>query len=104
VSPPRLEPDESNWVPAFDEVLSEPPADVGGLEAGITAGRPAALNVELRPPQPSVARGLHLNPGESAITVTIRFDVAAAPMALTVVMLRPDFFKVSVETAAAPTA
>ena len=104
VSPPRLEPDESNWVPAFDEVLSEPPADGSGPEAGIAAGRPAALNVELRPPQPSVARGLHLAPGESAITVTIRFDVAAAPMALTVVMLRPDFFKVSVETAAAPTA
>ena len=104
VSPPRLEPDESNWVPAFDQVLSEPPADEGGPEAGIAAGRPAALNVELRPPQPSVARGLHLNPGESAIAVTIRFDVAAAPMALTVVMLRPDFFKVSVETAAAPTA
>ena len=104
LSAPRLEPDESNWVPAFDEVLSEPPADEGAPEAGIAAGRPAALNVELRPPQPSVARGLHLAPGESAITVTIRFDVAAAPVALTVVMLRPDFFKVSVETTAAPTA
>jgi hypothetical protein len=36
--------------------------------------------------------------------VTIRFDAAAAPVALTVVMLRPDFFKVSVETAVEPTA
>jgi DNA-binding GntR family transcriptional regulator len=104
LSAPRLEPEESTGVPAFDEVLSEPPADERGPEAGIAAGRPGALNVELRPPQPSVARGLHLAPGESAITVTIRFDVAAAPVALTVVMLRPDFFKVSVETAAAPTA
>ena len=103
LSAPRLEPDESSGVPAFDEVLSEPPVDEGGLAAGVAAGR-AALNVELRPPQPSVARGLRLAPGESAITVTIRFDVAAAPVALTVVMLRPDFFKVSVETAAAPTA
>jgi DNA-binding GntR family transcriptional regulator len=95
---------ESSWVPAFDEVLSEPPQDAGEPETGITAGRPAALNVELRPPQPSIARGLNLAPGQSAITVTLRFDTAGAPVALTVVMLRPDFFKVSVETAAAPTA
>ena len=103
VSAPRAD-DELSWIPAFDRVLSEPPA--GGDEAdrepetGLAAGRPAALNVELRPPQPSIARGLHLAPGQSAITVTIRFDAAAAPVALTVVMLRPDFFKVSVETSA----
>jgi DNA-binding GntR family transcriptional regulator len=102
VSAPRAD-DELAWIPAFDRVLSEPP---GGGEAGqepesgLAAGRPAALNVELRPPQPSIARGLHLAPGQSAITVTIRFDAAATPVALTVVMLRPDFFKVSVETAA----
>jgi DNA-binding GntR family transcriptional regulator len=95
---------ESSWVPAFDEVLSEPPPDAVEPEAGIEAARPAALNVELRPPQPSIARGLNLAPGQSAVTVTIRFDTAGAPVALTVVMLRPDFFKVSVETAAAPTA
>jgi DNA-binding GntR family transcriptional regulator len=103
VSAPRAD-DELSRIPAFDRVLSEPPA--GGDDAhqepetGLAAGRPAALNVELRPPQPSIARGLHLAPGQSAITVTIRFDAAAAPVALTVVMLRPDFFKVSVETAA----
>ncbi len=34
--------------------------------------------------------------------MTIRFDDSSVPVALTVVMLRPDFFKVSVETAAAP--
>ena len=103
VSPPRAD-DELSWIPAFDRVLSEPPADgeegEQEPETGPAAGRPAALNVELRPPQPSIARGLHLAPGQSAITVTIRFDAAAAPVALTVVMLRPDFFKVSVETAA----
>ncbi|HEY0717638.1 MAG TPA: UTRA domain-containing protein [Streptosporangiaceae bacterium] len=137
VSAPRPD-DELSWAPAFDEVLTQPPApdpdgatgvpdsaggaggtvvtddadlaggvDVAGAggpggepRAGLTTGRPAALNVELRPPQPSIARGLQLAPGQSAITVTIRFDAAAAPVALTVVMLRPDFFKVSVETAA----
>ena len=99
VSAPPAGDDEPGWIPAFDQVLSEPPAGEGEPEAGIGAARPAALNVELRPPQPSIARGLHLTPGQSAITVTIRFDAAAAPVALTVVMLRPDFFKVSVETA-----
>jgi DNA-binding GntR family transcriptional regulator len=96
--------DDLSWIPAFDEVLSGPPADEGEPGTEVAAGRPAALNVELRPPQPSIARGLHLAPGQSAITVTIRFDVASAPMALTVVMLRPDFFKVSVETAVGPSA
>ena len=95
---------ELSWTPAFDEVMSEPPADEGEPDTEVAEGRPAALNVELRPPQPSIARGLQLSPGQSAITVTIRFDAASAPVALTVVMLRPDFFKVSVETAAGPTA
>ena len=104
VSAPHDEGGESGWAPGFDEVLSAPPADPAaekGADPGV-AGRPAALNVELCPPQPSIARGLRLAPGQSAITVTIRFDDSSVPVALTVVMLRPDFFKVSVETAAAP--
>ena len=101
--------EDPGWLPAFEELLSappaeftEPPADGGpdGPGAATVAGHPATLNVELSPPQPSIARGLHLAPGQSAITVTIRFDESSVPVALTVVMLRPDFFKVSVETAA----
>jgi DNA-binding GntR family transcriptional regulator len=94
--------DESGWSPAFDDVLSAPPADPAGNgpDTGVAAGHPAALNVELSPPQPSIARGLRLPPGQPAITVTIRFDESSVPVALTVVMLRSDFFKVSVETAA----
>ena len=108
VSAPHDEDAESGRLPVFDEVLSAPPAGPAGpdrpapAEATVVAGHPAALNVELRPPQPSVARGLHLAPGQPAITVTIRFDESSAPVALTVVILRPDSFKVSVETAAAP--
>jgi DNA-binding GntR family transcriptional regulator len=93
---------EAGWKPAFDALLTAPPGEDGdpGEEAiGAPGGRPAALNVEMRPPQSSVARGLHLAPGEPAITVTIRFDESSVPVALTVVMLRPDLFKVSVETA-----
>ncbi len=109
VGAPRDEDEDPGWLPAFEELLSAPPAEFTEPPAGgapdspgavTTAGRPAALNVELSPPQPSIARGLHLAPGQSAITVTIRFDESSVPVALTVVMLRPDFFKVSVETAA----
>ena len=109
VGAPRDDDEDSGWLPAFEELLSAPPAEFiepaadgapDGPDAVTTAGRPAALNVELSPPQPSIAPGLHLAPGHSAITVTIRFDESSVPVALTVVMLRPDFFKVSVETAA----
>ena len=113
VSAPQDADSESGSLPAFDEVLSAPPAEsaesaeraesASPADADSpTAGRPAALNVELSPPQPSIARGLHLAPGQPAITVTIRFDQSSVPVALTVVMLRPDFFKVSVETASPP--
>jgi DNA-binding GntR family transcriptional regulator len=93
---------EADWMPAFDTVLTTPAGEQDGPATAATqvrGGLPAALNVEMRPPQSSVARGLQLAPGEPAITVTIRFDESSVPVALSVVMLRPDFFKVSIETA-----
>jgi DNA-binding GntR family transcriptional regulator len=58
-----------------------------------------AVDLELAPPQPSVARSLRLVPGQPAISVTIRFDDLAtrAPVGLTVVILKPDQFRVVVE-------
>jgi DNA-binding GntR family transcriptional regulator len=58
-----------------------------------------AVDLELAPPQPSVARSLRLAPGQPAISVTIRFDDPAtrAPVGLTVVILKPDQFRVVVE-------
>jgi DNA-binding GntR family transcriptional regulator len=102
---PGWDDNDGDWMPAFDTVLNEPPRKPDSAEGGVGApgARPAALNVEMRPPQSSVARGLHLGPGEPAITVTIRFDESSGPVALTVVMLRPDLFKVSIETAISPT-
>jgi DNA-binding GntR family transcriptional regulator len=57
-----------------------------------------AADLELTPPQPSVARSLRLVPGQPAVSVTIRFDDRAArtPVGLTVVTLRPDLFRVVV--------
>src|SRR5579875_1161044 len=57
VAAPRAQEDDAGWMPAFDQILSEPPAEGEEAGAGVAAGRPAALNVALRPPQPSIARG-----------------------------------------------
>jgi DNA-binding GntR family transcriptional regulator len=74
---------------SFDSVLKDLPA--------------AAVSVEMSPPQPAVARSLRLAPGQPVITVTVRFDDPAAgtPAGLTVVMLKPELFRVAIDTAEA---
>jgi DNA-binding GntR family transcriptional regulator len=64
----------------------------------------AAVSVEMSPPQPSVARSLRLSPGQPVITVTIRFDdsVTGEPAGLTMVMLKPELFRVAIDTIEAP--
>ena len=64
----------------------------------------AAASVEMSPPQPAIARSLRLTPGQPVITVTIRFDDSdtGAPAGLTVVMLKPELFRVAIETTVAP--
>ena len=64
----------------------------------------AAASVEMSPPQPAIARRLQLTPGQPVITVTIRFDDSdtGTPAGLTVVMLKPELFRVAIETAVAP--
>ena len=63
-----------------------------------------AVSVEMSPPQPAVARSLRLSPGQPVTTVTIRFDDSGpgAPNGLTVVMLKPELFRVAIDTAEAP--
>src|SRR5215831_20426967 len=80
-------------------------ADLASFEAmlrSIPAGGPAAeaadaraVDLELAPPQPSVARSLRLVPGQSAVSVTIRFDdhSTGTPVGLTVVVLKPEQFR-----------
>ena len=64
----------------------------------------AAVSVEMSPPQPSIARSLRLSPGQPVIMVTIRFDDSATgePAGLTVVMLKPELFRVAIDTTGAP--
>jgi DNA-binding GntR family transcriptional regulator len=79
----------------FEETLQFLP------DGAITAGSAyaAAVDLELSPPQPSVARSLRLVPGQSAISVTIRFDdeQSRSPVGLSVVVLKPDHFRVVIE-------
>jgi DNA-binding GntR family transcriptional regulator len=80
---------------SFEATLRSLPSRA--LEAGLAHAK--AVDLELAPPQPSVARSLRLVPGQPAISVTIRFDDPAtqAPVGLTVVILKPDQFRVVVE-------
>jgi len=67
-------------------------------------GRPAALRVEMQLPPRSVAKRLHLSAGQPADMVTVRFDDTETerPVALTVAALRPDLFRIAVESADSP--
>jgi GntR family transcriptional regulator len=109
------------WVSAGDPAavstayLKEPLAD-GETEPGQEADREfttlgsvlnawpaAAASVEMAPPQPSIARSLRLAPGQPVITVTVRFDDAGGkPAGLTVVMLKPELFRIAIDTTEAP--
>ncbi len=73
----------------------------GSVLGGLAA---AAVSLEMCPPQPSVARSLRLSPGQPVITVTVRFDdtVSGEPAGLTVVMLKPELFRITIETPEAP--
>jgi DNA-binding GntR family transcriptional regulator len=64
----------------------------------------SAVSVEMSPPQPSIARSLRLSPGQPVFTVTVRFDDTATgePAGLTVVMLKPELFRIEIDTSEAP--
>ena len=67
-------------------------------------GSPVALHIELQAPPPAVARSLRLTPGQPAMMVTVRFDDLASgrPVALTIAVLRPDMFRVVVQSPRPP--
>ena len=93
---------------AFNEAAESDPellpdsAVVGADTLGGWAelGRPVALHLEMQPPPSSVARGLRLRAGQPAAMVTVRFDdpVAGRPVALTVSALRPDLFRIVIDS------
>jgi UTRA domain len=84
-----------------------PPPRAGAAGEGTAraaAARPRALQIELAPPPPSVARSLRLAAGELVATVTVSFEdpVAHQPVAITTAMLRPDLFRIVIQAGAGP--
>jgi DNA-binding GntR family transcriptional regulator len=77
--------------------------DFSRFATALTAIPASAVSLEMSPPQPAVARSLRLSPGQPVITVTARFDHATGALGgLTVVMLKPELFRVAIDTAEAP--
>jgi DNA-binding GntR family transcriptional regulator len=91
--------------PADEDKDAEAAADEEFTSLGVpvNAMSAVAVSVEMSPPQPAVARSLRLPPGQSVTTVTIRFDDSdtGAPGGLTVVMLKPELFRVAIDAAEA---
>ena len=94
------------YVPGAPPVASDEPRSLEaallgppGAADGTAAVRARAIDLELAPPQPSVARSLRLLPGQPAISVTLRFDDRAtgAPAGLTSVTLKPQYFRMVIQ-------
>ncbi|HEV2374671.1 MAG TPA: UTRA domain-containing protein [Streptosporangiaceae bacterium] len=68
------------------------------------SGRPHALQIEMSLPPPSAARSLRIPVGEPVAMVTMSFGDPAAPSpeALTMAILRPELFRIVVQTAVPP--
>jgi DNA-binding GntR family transcriptional regulator len=83
------EPDE------FEAAVRMPPVALDGSRRV----HARAVDLELAPPRPSIARSLRLPPGQAAFSVTIRFDDQATggPVALTTVTLKPHHFRVVIQ-------
>jgi DNA-binding GntR family transcriptional regulator len=77
-------------LPSFGSVLHAQPA--------------AAVSVEVGAPEPAVAQTLRLTAEQPVFTVTIRFDDSATrvPAGLTLVILKPELFRVAIDAADAP--
>ena len=79
----------------FEAIVTTLP---GGL-AGPEAVRARAVDLEMAPPQPSIARSLRLLPGQPVISVTVRFDdhATGTPVGLTTLALKPHYFRVVIQ-------
>jgi DNA-binding GntR family transcriptional regulator len=94
-----------SYLPAQMEALvSEFAAATSPTGPAPQYGRPCAFQVDFAPPAPSVARTLRLAPGDPAAAVTVRLEEVARRkvIALTVAVLRPDLFRIVVESPGIP--
>jgi DNA-binding GntR family transcriptional regulator len=91
-------------IPAQPEADGEPRPMASATVSQPVAGSPTALYIEQQAPPPSVARSLRLTAGQAALMVTVRFADPASdrPVALTIAVLRPDMFRLIVQTPQPP--
>jgi DNA-binding GntR family transcriptional regulator len=91
-------------IPAPADADGEPvPLPAQGTGQAL-AGAPTALHIEQQAPPPSVARSLRLTAGQPALIVTVRFADPEndRPVALTIAALRPDMFRLIVQSPLSP--
>jgi DNA-binding GntR family transcriptional regulator len=84
-------------------VSAAAPDETGDVAA---IGKPGSVQLEMRPPPPSLARRLLLAAGQPAVLVTTRFDdlEKRRPVALTIAVFRPDLFRIVVQAVERPLA
>lgn len=94
-------------IPVPSAADGEPRPVSGQASSQPLIGSPTALHIEQQAPPPSVARSLRLSAGQPALMITVRFaePESGRPVALTIAVLRPDMFRLIVQTpeAALPT-
>jgi DNA-binding GntR family transcriptional regulator len=86
--------------PEMEELASELAGAASPAGAAPGHSRPGAVQIDFQAPVPSVARSLRLSAGEPAVTVTVRLEDTTRPgvSALTVTVLRPELFRIVVES------
>jgi DNA-binding GntR family transcriptional regulator len=91
-------------IPAQPGADGEPVPLPGPGTSQPLAGFPTALHIEQQAPPPSVARSLRLTAGQPALLVTVRFadPESDRPVALTIAVLRPDMFRLIVQSPLPP--
>lgn len=91
-------------IPAQPGADGEPVPLPGPGTSQPLAGSATALHIEQQAPPPSVARSLRLTAGQPALLVTVRFadPESDRPVALTIAVLRPDMFRLIVQSPLPP--
>jgi len=91
-------------IPVQPVADGEPLSLSGQAPSQPLVGSPTALHIEQQAPPPSVARSLRLSAGQPALMITVRFAEPESdrPVALTIAVLRPDMFRLIVQTPQPP--
>jgi hypothetical protein len=98
----------ASFRPVIDRLVAAGPVELLPIgcdpEASDDSRGSLSVQLELQQPAPAVASMVHLLPGEQAVVITARVDMrpAGGPAALTVAVLRPDLFAVTIESADRP--